>query len=248
MPRSDISKVALRVSRSILHVFANVLFYLIVVVIIIRACGYVYDFSYQVFGSVPKQESVELLSGDSIEKGVKVVFAAEPVEGYRVKNWIVNDVVQMGETGEEFSYIINGPVEIAVEIERSARPSSDPNVNKAYAWIRQENSAAGNYVVEFLESERGGMSAIKYGYDIEIQILPEESVSNVSKKLETKGIINDYKSFKVKAILKEYKTVPGTFILNTSMDYSEILDTIENSANSIVEVELPEPEEVDDAS
>ena len=42
-----------------------------------------------------------------------------------------------------------------------------------------------------------------------------------------------FPSFLLKTKLKEYNIMPGTYILNTSMDYNDILDIITNPANSI---------------
>lgn len=129
MPRSAASKFALRVSRSVLNVFMNILFYAVVIVVIVRASSYAYDFSYQVFGSMSKDD--------------------------------------------------------------------------------------------------------KPGYDVEIQILPGESTYNIAMKLETKEVIINKYSFFVKTKLKKYNIIPGTFVLNTSMDYDEILEVITDASKSI---------------
>ncbi|HCL03450.1 MAG TPA: hypothetical protein DHW61_13750 [Lachnoclostridium phytofermentans] len=75
------------------------------------------------------------------------------------------------------------------------------------------------------------------GIDTEFQIAKGESTMDVARKLEAGNIIvNKYSSY-LKTKFKEYNIYPGTFILNTSMDYDEILDVITDYNNSIVKEE-----------
>lgn len=64
------------------------------------------------------------------------------------------------------------------------------------------------------------------GRSIEIQIKQGESTMNVAKKLELNKIIVDQYSFYVKAKLMNYTIMPGTYMLNTSMTYDKIFETI----------------------
>lgn len=75
------------------------------------------------------------------------------------------------------------------------------------------------------------------GIDTEFQIAKGESTMDVARKLEAGNLIVNKYSFYLKTKFKEYNIYPGTFILNTSMDYDEILDVITDYKNSIVEVE-----------
>lgn len=75
------------------------------------------------------------------------------------------------------------------------------------------------------------------GIDTEFQIAKGESTMDVAKKLEAGNLIVNKYSFYLKTKFKEYNIYPGTFILNTSMDYDEILDVITDYKNSIVEEE-----------
>ncbi len=85
------------------------------------------------------------------------------------------------------------------------------------------------------------------GRDVKIQILKGESTMNVATKLETNKLILDKYSFFIKVQLgnlasgskdensskKKYDIKGGTYILNTSMNYDEILDMITDAKNSI---------------
>ncbi|MDE7326927.1 MAG: hypothetical protein K2N63_11770 [Lachnospiraceae bacterium] len=71
------------------------------------------------------------------------------------------------------------------------------------------------------------------GTNVPVQIYRGETTMNIATKLETSLVIVDKYSFYVKTKLKEYNIMPGTYILNTSMDYNEILEVITDSKNSI---------------
>lgn len=64
------------------------------------------------------------------------------------------------------------------------------------------------------------------GRDVTIQIEDGESTMNVAKKLELNRIIVNDLTFYVRTKLSEKTIFPGTYILNTSMSYEEILDVI----------------------
>ncbi len=75
------------------------------------------------------------------------------------------------------------------------------------------------------------------GTNVPVQIFRGETTMNIASKLETSLVIVDKYSFLLKTKLKEYNIMPGTYILNTSMDYNDILDIITNPANSIAQEE-----------
>lgn len=67
------------------------------------------------------------------------------------------------------------------------------------------------------------------GTDVEFQINPGESTLQIAKKLDrTRIVVNKY-SFFIRAMLSTSTTksiMPGTYKLNTSMNYSEILEKL----------------------
>ncbi len=75
------------------------------------------------------------------------------------------------------------------------------------------------------------------GTNVPVQIYRGETTMNIATKLETSLVIVDKYSFYFKTMLKNYAIMPGTYILNTSMDYNEILAVITDASNSIAEEE-----------
>lgn len=76
------------------------------------------------------------------------------------------------------------------------------------------------------------------GRDITVQIKKGESTRNIASKLELNRVIENQYSFYVKTKLMDYNLLPGTYVVNSSMTYSEILSVItdpgmnlENNAN-----------------
>lgn len=63
------------------------------------------------------------------------------------------------------------------------------------------------------------------GRDITIAVEIEDSVLDIGKTLESRGLIEDSKIFVVQELLSEYhkKLQPGIYTLNTSMKASEML-------------------------
>ena len=80
------------------------------------------------------------------------------------------------------------------------------------------------------------------GRDREFQISTGESTMDIANKLENGNFIVNKYSFYFKTNFKEYLVQPGTYLLNTSMVYDEILAVITDYKNSIVrEDEVPTP-------
>lgn len=73
------------------------------------------------------------------------------------------------------------------------------------------------------------------GRDVEIHIAEGESTMDIAEKLYmNKVVINQY-TFYLKVQLFEYKIMQGTFPLNTSMTYDEILEVITDLTKAIPE-------------
>ena len=67
------------------------------------------------------------------------------------------------------------------------------------------------------------------GKDVKVTIVEGESLSSVIRDLESKHVIENGDSFRIrcKLSLTKYKTiVPGTYTLNPSQSYGEILDIL----------------------
>lgn len=75
------------------------------------------------------------------------------------------------------------------------------------------------------------------GINAEITIKEGASTMEVAAALEMKRLIPNRYSFYLKVQMMGHKIMAGTYLLNTSMTYDEILEQITNYANSIVQEE-----------
>lgn len=82
------------------------------------------------------------------------------------------------------------------------------------------------------------------GREIVFQIKKGESKMDIATKLELNHAIKNKYSFYLKTKLQEYVIIPGTYIINSSMTYDDILDVITDYSKSIVKDE----EKADDES
>ncbi len=75
------------------------------------------------------------------------------------------------------------------------------------------------------------------GREIVFQIKKGESKMDIATKLELNHAIKNKYSFYLKTKLQEYVIIPGTYIINSSMTYDDILDVITDYSKSIVKDE-----------
>jgi UPF0755 protein len=79
----------------------------------------------------------------------------------------------------------------------------------------------------------------KPGREIIFQINKGESTMDIASKLEiNRAIVNKY-SFYLKTKLQNLNIMPGTYVINSSMTYREILDIITDYSASIVQEDQP---------
>ncbi len=78
------------------------------------------------------------------------------------------------------------------------------------------------------------------GHTVNLEILDGESDYNIASKLYVSKMIPSKYSFFIKTKLTGSEIMPGTYELNTSMDYDAILNMITNVENSIEEVKSVE--------
>lgn len=108
-----------------------------------------------------------------------------------------------------------------------------------YAAVIWVIITASRYVYSFSYQMFGSVPAAEEpGKDIDFQIASGESTMDIANKLEFNGLILNKYSFYLKTKLKDYNIYPGTYILNTSMDYDDILTEITDQKNSIVKEEV----------
>lgn len=75
------------------------------------------------------------------------------------------------------------------------------------------------------------------GRDIPIRINKGESSMDIAGKLELNRVIVDKYSFYFKVKLQNKVIIPGTYIINSSMTYDEILDIITDYSKSVIQDE-----------
>ena len=80
------------------------------------------------------------------------------------------------------------------------------------------------------------------GREIVFQIKKGESKMDIATKLELNHAIKNKYSFFLKTKLQEYVIMPGTYVINSSMTYDEILSVVTDSSNSIVKDEEDDTE------
>jgi hypothetical protein len=71
------------------------------------------------------------------------------------------------------------------------------------------------------------------GVNVEITIPEGTSTMELASKLEMNRLVVNRYSFYIKVKLLNYKILAGTYHLNTSMTYDDIINTITNYANAI---------------
>jgi UPF0755 protein len=75
------------------------------------------------------------------------------------------------------------------------------------------------------------------GREIIFQIKKGESKMDIATKLEINRAIKNKYSFYLKTKLQEYIIIPGTYIINSSMTYNEILEVVTDYSKSLVKDE-----------
>jgi UPF0755 protein len=71
------------------------------------------------------------------------------------------------------------------------------------------------------------------GREIVFAIKKGDSTMDIASKLELNHAVEDKYSFYVKTKLQELVVMPGTYVINSSMTYDEILDIITDYSKSI---------------
>ena len=78
------------------------------------------------------------------------------------------------------------------------------------------------------------------GREVVFQIKKGDSKMDIATKLETYRVIENKYSFYLKTKLQEYVIMPGSYVINSAMDYDEILAVITDYSQSIVKDEESE--------
>jgi len=94
-------------------------------------------------------------------------------------------------------------------------------------------SKLGNSMYHFAYPIFGNSSvSTSQGQDVKVTIVDGESTKSIISDLKNKKLIKDMTSFSIRCKLslnKKKKIQPGTYLLNTSQNYGEILDQLTNT-------------------
>lgn len=86
------------------------------------------------------------------------------------------------------------------------------------------------------------------GKEIILEINKGESSMDIASKLELNRAIENKYSFYLRTKLSEYVIMPGTYKINSSMTYDEILTVISDYSSSLVQEETESESDASDSS
>lgn len=102
-----------------------------------------------------------------------------------------------------------------------------------YGLVAYGVRLAAGYGYDFAYEMFNGRPVEAEGRDVLVTIMKGESAMNIASKLEdSKLVINRY-TFFAKLKLKNAEVMPGTFPLNTSMTYDQIIAIITDYSKSV---------------
>lgn len=70
-------RIVLSIFGVVIHIFLNIIFYMVIVYMVIKASNYAYDFAYQVFGSVSVTQNSGYAAEVTIGKGESTMEVAK---------------------------------------------------------------------------------------------------------------------------------------------------------------------------
>lgn len=80
-------RIVLSIFGVVIHIFLNIIFYMVIVYMVIKASNYAYDFAYQVFGSVSVTQSSGYTAKVTIGKGESTMEVAKILDAKKlIKN------------------------------------------------------------------------------------------------------------------------------------------------------------------
>ena len=77
-------RIVLNIFGAVIHIFLNIIFYMVIVYMVIKASHYAYDFAYQVFGSVSVTKDSGYFTELTINKGESTMEVARLLEAKKV--------------------------------------------------------------------------------------------------------------------------------------------------------------------
>ena len=77
-------RIVLNIFGVVIHIFLNIIFYMVIVYMVIKASHYAYDFAYQVFGSVSVTKNADYTTEITINKGESTMKVAEVLDAKKI--------------------------------------------------------------------------------------------------------------------------------------------------------------------
>lgn len=77
-------RIVLNIFGVVIHIFLNIIFYLVIVYLVIKASHFAYDFAYQVFGSVSVTKNSDYATDITISKGESTMEVAKALENEKI--------------------------------------------------------------------------------------------------------------------------------------------------------------------
>ena len=77
-------RIVLNIFGVVIHIFLNIIFYMIIVYLVIKASHYAYDFAYQVFGSVSVTKNSGYTAEVTIGKGESTMEVANMLDAKKI--------------------------------------------------------------------------------------------------------------------------------------------------------------------
>ena len=77
-------KIVLNIFGVVIHIFLNIIFYMVIVYLVIKASHYAYDFAYQVFGSVSVTKNSGYTAEVTIGKGESTMEVANMLDAKKI--------------------------------------------------------------------------------------------------------------------------------------------------------------------
>ncbi|ESL04377.1 hypothetical protein GCWU000282_00347 [Catonella morbi ATCC 51271] len=77
-------RIVLNIFGVVIHIFLNIIFYMVIVYLVIKASHYAYDFAYQVFGSVSVTKNSGYTAEVTIGKGESTMEVANMLDAKKI--------------------------------------------------------------------------------------------------------------------------------------------------------------------
>jgi len=94
-------RIVLNIFGTVIHIFLNIIFYLVIIYLVVKASHYAYNFAYQVFGSVSVTKDSGYTTELVINKGESTMDIAKSLDAKKIKShnipqYVKNELTNLG--------------------------------------------------------------------------------------------------------------------------------------------------------